>query len=101
MELAICSDSTISQPWVISQSMKQHHPIGNENLDNTYTIQPLHESSEELSQYYNEEELWRLMEGIEYGDKVNHLGRSCQFKSSEYQYTPITSRKSSLQLSGE
>lgn len=103
MEQLACSDSetsTISQTSLIEQSMAQYQPFDGESSHTTNLLQP-QENSKVQSKYYNEEELWHLMEGIEYSEKASQPDRPCHLDivgSSEY--TPLMSRKAILHFSG-
>lgn len=103
MEYLTCSDSetsTISQTSLIEQSMAQYQPFDGESSHTTNLRQP-EENSKVQSKYYNEEELWHLMEGIEYSRNASQPDRPCHldiFGSSEY--TPLMSRKAILHFSG-
>lgn len=67
---SVCSDSETSTLSLASlgQSMKQCEP-SNSNMLNITFIQAQQDDSIEQSDYYNEEELWRLMEDNDYGKK--------------------------------
>lgn len=81
--------------------MAPHQKFDDEVLNTTFTRPQTTDNSIEQSQYYNEDELWHLMEGIEYGEQARQFNRPFHLDivgSSEY--TPIMSRKSILHFSG-
>ncbi|XP_055324528.1 uncharacterized protein LOC129579051 isoform X4 [Sitodiplosis mosellana] len=110
---SVCSDSetsTISQGSFINKALKQAPQCDNRVMNGTFTVDqfkqpppqqlPLQQRPcGEDSEYYNEEELWRLMDVDEYGtaehpDRPSHLdiggSSGC---------TPVVSRKPMFQFS--
>lgn len=111
---SVCSDSetsTISQRSFVNVAPKLNPaPQGDNRIMNgTFTVDQFKEQKQQQqqspraddSEYYNEEELWRLMDVDEYGatdnpDRPSHLeiggSSGC---------TPVVSRKPMFQFSGK
>lgn len=110
---SVCSDSetsTISQGSFIGKKTKQPATQCKDRMtsdtfavDNPYKYKEQNHQGRprgEDSEYYNEEELWRLMdvdESIGATDRPSHLDIS----ACSGGYTPVVSRKPMFQLSGK
>lgn len=112
---SVCSDSetsTISQSSFVNLAPKLNPATQADNriMDGTFTVDQFKEQKQqqqqqsprgEDSEYYNEEELWRLMDVDEYGSTDNPDRPSHLDIGGSSGYTPIVSRKPMFQFSGK
>lgn len=109
MQSSVCSDSetsTISQGSFVNKTTKQPQQYDHRPMNGTFTLdtnsttfkqqQYQQKPSGEDSEYYNEEELWRLMDVDNHPDRPSHLDLA-----GNSGYTPIVSRKPMFQFSGK
>lgn len=107
---SVCSDSetsTISQSSFVNQKLKQAPTCDNELMNGTFTVEQFKQSPPqqqrpcgEDSEYYNEEELWRLMDIDECGT-TEHTNRPTLLDiGGSSGCTPVVSRKPMFQFSG-
>lgn len=108
---SICSDSetsTISQCSFIGQPMQQtqkqqlkQQQSNDTTLNSTFTIEnQRRQHFDQDSEYYNEEELWRMMDIDEYDNSIDQSNRPSYLDlAGNSGCTPIVSRKPRFQFS--
>lgn len=105
---SVCSDSetsTISQSSFVNQTLKQAPTCENRLMNDTFTVEqfiqsPPQRPSVEDSEYYNEEELWRLMDVDECGTTAHPDRPNLLDIGGSSGCTPVVSRKPMFQFSG-
>lgn len=105
---SICSDSetsTISQCSFIGQPVQQlqqqQQQSNDTTLNSTFTIENQRRKyTDQDSEYYNEEELWRMMDIDEYDNSTDQTNRPSYLDlAGNSGCTPIVSRKPRFQFS--
>ena len=116
---SVCSDSetsTISQSSFVNQTLKQAPTCDNRLMNGTFTVEQFKQSPPppqqqqqqplqqrpcgEDSEYYNEEELWRLMDVDECGTTEHPDRPNLLDIGGSSGCTPVVSRKPMFQFSG-